>query len=72
MVTLTFKLTEVGRVGLDLPTPSPLAEVVERCTAASGYRPGGYIAIRDGRVIGPETMVADGDHILIFPALSGG
>lgn len=72
MVTLTFKLTEVGRVGIDLPTSLPLAEVVERGAAASGYRPGGYIAVRDGRVIAPDTMVVDGDQIDIFPALSGG
>ena len=72
MVTLTFKLTTVGRVSIDLPTSLPLKEVVERCAVSSGYRPGGFIAVRSGRVIGPETMVADGDQIDIFPALSGG
>jgi molybdopterin converting factor small subunit len=72
VVTLIFKLTEVGRVSINLPTPLSLCEVVERSVAQSGYRPGGYIAVRGGRVIGAETMIADGDHIDIFPALSGG
>lgn len=72
MVTLTFKLTEVGRVSINLPTTLPLCEVVEQCAAKSGYRPGGYIAVRGGRVIGAETIITDGDHIDIFPALSGG
>lgn len=72
MVTLTFKLTEVGRVSINLPTPLPLSEVVEQSAATSGYRPGGYIAVRGGRVIGADTLIIDGDHIDIFPALSGG
>jgi len=72
MVTIIFKLTEAGRVELDLPAPLPLAEVLQRCAARTGYTPGGYIAVRKGKVVTGRDMVEDRDHIDIFPALSGG
>ncbi|MBU1566139.1 MAG: MoaD/ThiS family protein [Proteobacteria bacterium] len=72
MVRVTFKLTEVGRVELDLPTPLLFREVLQHCVTRTGYTPGGYIAVRKGKVVSAGDMIEDGDEIDIFPALSGG
>ncbi len=72
MVRVTFKLTEVGRIELDLPTPLLFKEVLRHCIARTGYIPGGYIAVRKGKVVNLGDMVEKGDEIDIFPALSGG
>lgn len=72
MVTITFKLTEVGTVELDLPTPLSLTEVISLCAAKTGYNPGGYIAVRCRTVVRPGDLIKDGDHLDILPALSGG
>ncbi len=72
MVRVTFKLTEVGRVELDLSTPLLFQEVLQRCVARTGYSPGGYIAVRKGKVVSLGDMIEEGDEIDIFPALSGG
>lgn len=72
MVKVTFKLTEVGRIELDLTTPLPFEEVLRHCVVRTGYTPGGYIAVRKGRVVGLADMIEEGDEIDIFPAISGG
>ena len=72
MVRVTFKLTEVGRIELDLPTPLLFKEVLQHCVVRTGYTPGGYIAVRKGKVVSLGDMVEEGDEIDIFPALSGG
>ena len=72
MVRVTFKLTAVGRVELDLPTPLLFKEVLHHCVAKTGYTPGGYIAVRKGKVVSLGDMIEEGDELDIFPALSGG
>ena len=71
MVTLTFKMSALGTVSLELAEPETLATLIGRCSAAD-IDPGGCIAIRNGTVIRPETMIFDGDEITILPAISGG
>lgn len=72
MVAVNFKLSEVGRVEFPLPAPLPLHAVLQQCTALTGYTPGGFIAVRRGKVIGSADLLEDGDDVDIFPALSGG
>jgi hypothetical protein len=72
MVRVTFKLTEVGRIELDLPTPLLFQDVLQHCAARTGYTPGGYIAVRKGKVVSLGDMIEEGDEIDVFPALSGG
>ncbi len=72
MVRVTFKLTEVGRIEIDLPTPLLFKEVLQHCVVRTGYTPGGHIAVRKGKVVSLGDMVEEGDEIDIFPALSGG
>ncbi len=72
MVRVNFKLTEVGRIELDLQAPLLFQEVLQHCVVRTGYTPGGYIAVRKGKVVNLGDMIEEGDEIDIFPALSGG
>lgn len=71
-VRVNFKLTEVGRVELDLPTPQSLNEILQHCIDKTGHSPGSYIAVRKGKVVNAGDMIESNDEIDIFPALSGG
>lgn len=71
MVTILFKLSDSPPAQLELDQPQKLAELVRRC-GDTGTAPDGYIAIRGGKVITPETLISDGEEITIFPAISGG
>ena len=71
MVTLHFKLSELGTVTVEIGRPVRLAELLQQ--AAGGKTDSGScIATRGGKVIGAETLIADGDEVTLFPALSGG
>ena len=71
MVTLHFKLSELGTVTVEIDRPVRLAELLQQ--AAGGKTdPGSCIATRDGQVIGAETLITDSDVVTLFPALSGG
>ncbi len=72
MVSFDFKLTEAGKVDFPLGVPEKLDTVVKQCAAREGLPLGGYIAVRDGKVISGDTLVATGDLVEIFPAISGG
>ena len=51
MVTVNFKLTEVGRVELDLPTPLEFGALLHHCSARAGYAPADCIGVRNGQVL---------------------
>ena len=72
MVSFDFKLTEGGKVDFPLSAPEKLDTVVKQCAAGEGLSLGGYIAVRNGKVITGDTLVAAGDSVDIFPAISGG
>lgn len=72
MVTVTFRLSEAGTIKLKLTEPQPLETVLKKCAETANIELGGFIAIRDGKVITAETLVAENDTIDVFPALSGG
>lgn len=72
MVTVTFRLSEAGTVKLKLTEPQPLKDVLKKCAETANIELGGFIAIRDGKVITAETPVEEADIIEVFPALSGG
>jgi sulfur carrier protein ThiS len=72
MVTVTFKLSDIGAVELELTMPQRLDIVLQQCAEIADVELGGFIAIRNGRVITAETLVEENDNIVIFPALSGG
>ncbi len=72
MVTVIFKLSEAGSVELTLSGPQTLQAVLENAAVQAGIQLGGFIAIRDGKVLTAEKMVDVDDVIEVFPAISGG
>ncbi len=72
MVSIHFRLTDIGRLEVHIEKPETLAAVLRLCTAQADFELGGIIAIRKGRVLKENDLVQDGDEIDIFPALSGG
>lgn len=72
MVTFNFKLTERGIVNRPISRAEQLNVVLQQYTAEEGIDLGGYIAVREGKVMKGESLINDGDMIDIFPAISGG
>lgn len=72
MVTVIFKLSEAGSVELTLSGPQTLQAVLENAAVQAGIQLGGFIAIRDGKVLTAEKIVDVDDVIEVFPAISGG
>jgi molybdopterin converting factor small subunit len=72
VVTFNFRLTGRGKIQFPLPKSEKLDTVLHQCAAEEGIRLGGYIAVRKGTVIAANNLIADGDKIDIFPAISGG
>lgn len=72
MVTVCFRLTDAGEVEVHIAESKSLEWVLKKSAAQAGVKLGGVIAIRNGKVITPDTLISDGDKIEVFPALSGG
>ncbi len=72
MVTVNFKLMETGSVTLDVNGSERFEHILERCTTKSSVQLGGFIAVRDNRVLNSKDVILDYDEIDVFPALSGG
>ncbi len=72
MVTVNFKLTDIGRIEISLRRQETLATVLQQCRRQSGIDLGAIIAVRCGQVISRNDLVQDGDEIDVFPAISGG
>lgn len=72
MVKVIFKLSEVDPVELKIHQPQPLQALLEKCSSRAGISLGGYIAVRNGKVVAADKMVDNNDIIEVFPALSGG
>ena len=72
MVTVNFKLTDIGRIEIALVKQETLATVLQQCRRQAGIELGGIIAVRCGKVITKNDLVQDGDEIDVFPAISGG
>lgn len=72
MVSINFKLTDIGRIEVPLEKRETLATVLQQCAAQAGRELGGIIAIRAGRVLKESDLVEDFDEIDVFPAISGG
>lgn len=72
MVTVNFKLHDTGTVKVKVNGAEALENILQRCSVNAGYGLGGYIAVRENRVITDSELVKDFDEIDVFPALSGG
>lgn len=69
MVIFVFKMCERGRVELEIQQPEPLSVLLGRL---ENVQVEGLIAIRAGKVLSADTLVADGDSVDLFPAIAGG
>jgi len=72
LVTIRFKLSDRDDIEIPLPEPENLGDLLDRVSRETGTELGGYIAVRQGKVIAAHTAVEDQDVIEIFPAISGG
>ena len=50
MVTIHFRLTDIGRLEIHIEKPETLRAVLQLCTAQADFALGGIIAICKGRV----------------------
>jgi len=72
MVTFNFKLIAREQVNCPLARPDYLETVLQQYADMEGITIGGYIAVREGKVIRGKNLIDDSDVIDIFPAISGG
>ena len=72
MVTVNFKLTDIGKIKIPFVKRETLATELQQCRRQSGIELGGIIAVRCGKVMSTNDLVRDGDEIDVFPAISGG
>lgn len=72
MVTFRFKLSDRDDLSVALTGPETLGDLLMRVSRQAGLELGGYIAVRQGKVMAKDQAVADRDVIDIFPAISGG
>lgn len=72
MVSLEFKLSDLGKIDIELDGPLPLGELIRRYGPASGEDAGSYIAVRAGEVIQEDSLIHDGETVILLPAISGG
>lgn len=72
MVSINFKLIDVGSVKLSVEKPEPLEKLLHQISTIDGLELGHIIAIRNGSIIKGSDLVENGDVIDLFPAISGG
>lgn len=72
MVTVNFKLSDLGRVQLNIVAPTTFEEVLKLCALKNGSSVGSVIAVKNGKVFSLQETVKSGDVIDVYPAISGG
>jgi len=72
MVKVTFKLSDAGTVNLEIDQPVKFDEVLKKSALKANVELGGFIAVRNGKVITADDFVEQNDEIDVFPAISGG
>ena len=72
MVTLNFKLCTLGSVQSNIITPTTFEIVLGQYALKNSSEVGSVIAVRNGKVLGLQDVVLDGDVIDVYPAISGG
>lgn len=72
MVTVRFKLSEIGTIELSIAHPTDFKKVLEMCSDTTGTTLGSVMAVRNGKVLNLQELVYTDDVIDVFPAISGG
>ena len=77
-MTITMKLLcreTVGELpdgGYTVPEGSTAAQALARCAGLSPERAQGMMFMRNGKHVQPDTVLSDGDHLLVLRPLRGG
>ncbi len=75
MVTLRFKLMDIGLREVRIAGPLSFAEILQLAqseSVGSCLTCNDIIAVRKNRIVRGDDLVEDGDEVDIFPAISGG
>lgn len=72
MVKVTFKLSDTGTVSLDIAQPEKLGNIIKKAAIIAGVKLGGFIAVRNDKVVTTDGLIGPDDEIDVFPAISGG
>ena len=72
MVTVHFKLSDLGSVQLDIVAPTTFENLLKQNALKNGSTVGSVIAVKNGKVFGLQETVENGDVIDVYPAISGG
>lgn len=72
MVTVHFRMSELGAVELPYFHMETWQVLLARCVAEDRLTPDSVLAVRRGQVLRADDLISDGDRIEVFPALSGG
>ncbi len=72
MVTVNFKLMDIGTIRVDIHKPETMAKVLQLCCTKPNVDFATIMAVRNSTIVKIDDLVEDGDVIDIFPAISGG
>ncbi|BHH85300.1 hypothetical protein [Desulforhopalus sp. 52FAK] len=72
MVTVRFKLSELGTVEIPITVPTRFERILELCAEHTGRPVGSVLAVRNEKVINLLDKIEEDDVIDVYPALSGG
>ena len=72
MVTVNFKLMDIGTITVDIHKPETMAKVLQLCRTKPSVDFTTIMAVRNSTIVKSDDLVVDGDVIAIFPAISGG
>ncbi len=72
MVTVNFKLMDIGTIHIDIHKAEPMEKVLQLCGGKATVDFDTIIAVRRSTIVKRTDLVEDGDVIDLFPAISGG
>lgn len=72
MVTIRFKLSDLGTVKVPVTIPIRFERILELCAEQTGRPIGAVLAVRNEKVINLLDKIEEDDVIDVYPALSGG
>lgn len=72
MVTVRFKLSDLGTVELNIPSPVKFERILKMCSEKTGCTIGPVVAVRNEKVLNLQDNVERDDVADVYPAISGG
>lgn len=72
MVKVTFKLSDCDTIEIEIKAAERLGTILEKSAQVACVELGGFIAVRNGKVLTVDSLVEQNDEIDVYPAISGG